>query len=146
MNSKTLDVSFSQGTDEWETPQHLFNDLDAEFHFDLDPCASPATAKTLLWYGEEEDGLLQDWQGHRVFCNPPYSDVKSWVRKAYEEGHKPNTLVVMLLFARTDTKWFHDYVLNRAEVRFMRGRIKFGGAVNNAPFPSMIVIFRGPGM
>lgn len=72
--------------------------------------------------------------------------VRDKYRIGCEEGHKPGTLVVMLLFAKTDTKWFHEYVLNRAEVRFLKGRVKFGGAVNNAPFPSMIVIFRGPGM
>lgn len=81
--------------------------------------------------------------GHTVFCNPPYGrSVIDWVRKANEESQKPGTTIVMLLFARTDTKWFHDYVYGKAEVRFLKGRVKFGGTKNNAPFPSMIVIFK----
>lgn len=85
--------------------------------------------------------------GSRVFCNPPYGKaIGDWVRKAYEEGHKENTLVVMLIPARTDTRYFHDYIQHRAEVRFVRGRLKFGGQNNSAPFPSMVVVFRGPGM
>lgn len=82
--------------------------------------------------------------GYRVFCNPPYGrELGRWVEKAFREGHKDNTLVVMLIPARTDTTYFHDYILNRAEVRFVPGRIKFGDSKNAAPFPSMIVIFRG---
>lgn len=83
--------------------------------------------------------------GYRVFCNPPYGkDITKWVKKAYEEAHKENTLVVMLVPARTDTKWFHDYVYHRAEIRFVRGRLKFGDSKQPAPFPSVIVIYRGP--
>lgn len=82
-----------------------------------------------------------------MFCNPPYGrTINKWVKKAYEEGHKDNTLVCLLIPARTDTKYFHDYILNRAEIRFIPGRLKFGNSVNAAPFPSMLVIFRGPGM
>lgn len=82
-----------------------------------------------------------------MFCNPPYGKkLKDWVAKCYHEGHKDNTLVVMLIPARTDTKYFHDYIQHRAEVRFIRGRLKFGGAENGAPFPSMVVIYRAPGM
>lgn len=82
-----------------------------------------------------------------MFCNPPYgSQLKQWVAKCYQEGHKDNTLVVMLIPARTDTQYFHDYIQHRAEVRFIRGRLKFGGAANGAPFPSMVVIYRAPGM
>lgn len=77
-----------------------------------------------------------------MFCNPPYSVIDEWVRKAYEESFKPATCVVLLIPARTDTKWFHDYILNRAEVRFIRGRLRFGESKNSAPFPSMLVIFR----
>lgn len=85
--------------------------------------------------------------GYRVFCNPPYGrDIAKWVRKAYEEGHKKNTLVCMLIPARTDTKYFHDYILNRAEIRFIKGRLKFGENNNSAPFPSMVVIFKAPNM
>ena len=81
-----------------------------------------------------------------MFCNPPYSQIAKWVKKAWEEGRKPETLVVLLIPSRTDTKYFHDYILHRSEIRFIAGRVKFSGAVYNAPFPSMIVIFRGPGV
>ena len=81
--------------------------------------------------------------GWRVFCNPPYGRViGEWVKKAYQESKQPNTLVVMLLPARTDTRWFHDYIYGKAEIRFVKGRLKFGGCDNPAPFPSMIVIFK----
>lgn len=82
-----------------------------------------------------------------MFCNPPYGrDLKAWVEKSYHEGRKENTLVVLLIPARTDTSYFHDFILNRSEIRFIRGRLKFGESKNGAPFPSMIVIFRGPKM
>jgi site-specific DNA-methyltransferase (adenine-specific) len=90
-----------------------------------------------------DNGLEKDWSGNRVFCNPPYSNISTWVEKCYREGCKDNTLVVMLIPARTDTRYFHDYILHRAEVRFVRGRLKFGDGKNSAPFPSMLVIFRG---
>lgn len=80
--------------------------------------------------------------GYRVFCNPPYSRIADWVQKAYYESLKPDTLVCLLIPARTDTKYFHDYILHRSEIRFVKGRLKFSGARYNAPFPSMIVIFR----
>lgn len=90
---------------------------------------------------------LERLGGARVFCNPPYGrETGRWVAKAYEEGHKPGSLVVLLLPARTDTTYFHDYILGRSEIRFIRGRLKFGGGKNPAPFPSMLVIFRGPGV
>ena len=83
--------------------------------------------------------------GERVFCNPPYSQIAKWVAKAYYEGCKDNTLVALLIPARTDTKYFHNYILHRSEIRFIKGRIQFDGETkDNAPFPSMLVIFRGP--
>lgn len=143
MKTETL---FSSNTDNWSTPDYLFDELNKEFDFDLDPCADDRNHKCFLYYTKEENGLQQNWGGHRVFCNPPYGrEIKHWVKKAYEEGCKPGTIVVLLVHARTDTKWFHDYVLNRSEIRFIKGRVKFGGSANNAPFPSMIVIYRGPG-
>ena len=84
-----------------------------------------------------------DWGGHRVFCNPPYSDIARWVEKAFRETRNDNTLVVMLIPSRTDTKYFHNFIYQRAEVRFVKGRLKFNDSKNSAPFPSMIVIFRG---
>ena len=81
--------------------------------------------------------------GDRVFCNPPYSAIGKWVEKAYRETRNDNTLVVLLIPARTDTRYFHDFIYNRAEIRFVKGRLKFGQSKNSAPFPSMVVIFRG---
>lgn len=142
-----LGVMYSSKTDQWATPQGFFDELDAEFGFDLDPCADEENHKCKRYFTKEQDGLLQDWGGSKVFCNPPYGrEIGKWVKKCYEEGHKENTLVVMLIPARTDTQYFHDYILHRAEVRFVRGRLKFGEAAAGAPFPSMVVVFRGPKM
>lgn len=135
-------VLWSSATDEWSTPQDVFNILDREFGFTLDPCATADNAKCRLYFTQNEDGLKQDWGGHRVFVNPPYSDIKEWVKKAYYSSLKAGTVVVMLIPARTDTTWFHEYVTKAAEVRFIRGRLKFGGSDNSAPFPSMLVIFK----
>lgn len=136
------DVLFSSKTDNWATPPEVFKDLDNEFKFTLDPCASKENHKCDKYFTKEENGLLQDWGGQRVYCNPPYGrTVGDWVEKAAKESRKENTTVVMLLPARTDTKWFHKYIYGRATIRFIRGRIKFGGSKNSAPFPSMIVIF-----
>jgi len=138
---------FSSNTDEWATPADFFEALDREFHFDLDPCADESNHKCARYFTKEADGLKQSWGGYRVFCNPPYGrEISAWVKKAYEEGHREKTLVVLLIPARTDTRYFHDYILHRAEVRFIPGRLKFGAAKNSAPFPSMVVVFRGPGM
>ena len=135
-------VFFSSKTDNWETPPELFKDLDNEFKFTLDPCASKENHKCAKYFTKEENGLLQDWSGQRVYCNPPYGrTVGEWVEKAAKESRKENTTVVMLLPARTDTKWFHNYIYGCATIRFIRGRLKFGGSKNSAPFPSMIVIF-----
>ena len=135
-------VMFSSANEVWETPQDFFDKLNEEFHFNLDPCALPENAKCEKYFTPEQDGLIQDWGGYRVFCNPPYGrKLKTWVRKCYEEGQKPNTIVVMLIPARTDTSFFHDYIYHHAEIRFVRGRLKFGGCDDPAPFPSMVVIF-----
>lgn len=133
---------FSTGKNDWATPQELFDELDAEFHFTLDPCATPETAKCAKFYTEKDNGLVQDWTGETVFCNPPYSDQQQteWVRKCYEHGLRGG-VAVMLIPARTDTKRFHEYIYGKAEVRFIKGRLKFGGCENSAPFPSMIVVF-----
>jgi len=136
-------VLFSSKTDEWETPQALFDELDREFGFTLDVCALPENAKCDLFFTPETDGLSQSWKGHICWMNPPYGrEIGKWVKKAYEESQRGAT-VVCLLPARTDTRWFHDYIYGKAEIRFLRGRIKFVGAENSAPFPSMIVIYRG---
>ena len=136
------EVMFSSQTDEWATPWDLFNKLDDTFHFTLDPCADESNHKCDLYYTKEQDGLKQSWAGHSVFVNPPYGrEIGKWVAYSYEQSKVANTVVVMLLPARTDTKWFHDYIYYNAEIEFIRGRIKFGNSKNSAPFPSMVVVF-----
>lgn len=135
------EVLFSSATDEWETPQDLFDDLNREFHFTLDACATAQNAKCKRYYTKSEDGLEMPWDGV-VWCNPPYGrTVGKWVKKAYDAA-KDGAVVVMLLPARTDTRWFHDYIYEKAEVRFLRGRLRFGGSATDAPFPNMVVIFK----
>lgn len=141
------EVLYSSNSENWETPKDFFWQLNKEFNFTLDPCADEQNHKCEKYYTKKEDGLAQDWGGETVFCNPPYGkEISKWVKKAYEEGHKPNTVVVLLVHARTDTKWFQQYCLFRSEIRFISGRLKFGGSKNSAPFPSMLVIFRGGGI
>lgn len=138
-------VHFSSGSEEWETPEAFFKALDDKYHFTLDPACTHENAKCREHYTKAENGLSQNWGGHSVFCNPPYGrGVGEWVRKGYEESTKNGTTVVMLLPARTDTKWFHDYCL-KGRVEFIRGRLKFGNSKDNAPFPNMIVIFENGG-
>lgn len=135
MNSK---VHFSSETDEWATPQELFDNLDAKYHFTLDPCATEQNHKCDTYFTKKQNGLAQNWGGYIVFCNPPYGrQIGKWVEKASKEKCK----TVMLLPARTDTKWFHEYIYKKAEIHFLKGRLKFGESKNSAPFPSMIVVF-----
>ena len=134
---------FTSRTDEWTTPAATFEALDAEFHFTLDPCSSHENAKCERHYTKEDDGLTKDWGGRRVFCNPPYGrEIGKWVKKCYEESQKPDTLAVMLIPARTDTAYFHDFIYGKAEIRFLRGRLHFNESKGAAPFPSMVVVFR----
>jgi phage N-6-adenine-methyltransferase len=135
-----LSVHFSSASDEWETPQSLFDELDwIVGGFTLDPCATAQNAKCDRFFTKHEDGLAQPWEG-KVFVNPPYGrEIGRWVSKAYEESLK-GALVVCLLPARTDTRWWQDYA-KHGHVCFLRGRLKFGQAKNAAPFPSAIVIF-----
>lgn len=137
-------VAYMSQSNEWQTPQDLFDELNNEFNFTLDPAATDDNAKCALYYTEDQDGLSQDWGGHSVFCNPPYGRaIKDWVKKAYEEAQKPNTIVVLLIPARTDTAYFHDYLYGNAELRFLRGRVRFvreDGLTGPAPFPSMIAV------
>ena len=139
----TIDACLSSKTDDWSTPQAFFDELDKEFHFDLDPCADAQNHKCARYFTKEQDGLSQSWEGHIVFCNPPYGrKLPKWVQYAYEQSQLPGTTVVMLIPARTDTRYFHDFIYGKAEIRFVKGRIKFGNAKTGAPFPSMVVIFR----
>jgi len=122
---------------EWRTPASVYSVLDAEFGFTYDPCP--------LWEGDRliSDGLLAEW-GEVTFCNPPYSAIKDWTRKAHQEWRKGKT-VVLLIPSRTDTGWWHDYVMEADEIRFLRGRLNFDGPHekgHNAPFPSCVVVFR----
>lgn len=134
------ELMFSSKSDIWATPQDFFNNLNAEFNFTLDPCALPDNTKCSKFYTPEQNGLKQDWSNETVFCNPPYSDIKNWVEKAYNEA-KRGAKVVMLIPARTDTRYFHDFIYGQHEIRFVRGRLKFGDQKNSAPFPSMVVVF-----
>ncbi|WP_144460407.1 DNA N-6-adenine-methyltransferase [Siminovitchia fortis] len=130
---------FTSNTDMWATPQDFFDKLNAEFNFELDVCATEDNAKCSKYYSPEEDGLQQEWKG-MCWMNPPYGRViGDWVKKAYESSLKGAT-VVCLLPARTDTKWWHDYCM-KGEIRFVKGRLKFGDSKNSAPFPSAVVIF-----
>ena len=136
------DVVFSSRSDEWATPQWLFDRLDAEFHFTLDPCSTDENAKCKKHYTREDDGLSKVWTGETVWCNPPYGkELPLWLEKCAKHAIGGGT-AVMLVPARTDTRWFHKWVYEKAEIRFVKGRVKFGGAKYNAPFPSMIVVFR----
>ena len=137
------EVHFSSRTDEWATPRSFFDMLDAEFHFTLDPCATDENHKCPKYYTKDQDGLAQNWGGQIVFCNPPYGrQIAAWVRKCYEESRKPATTCVLLIPARTDTSYFHDYIYHRAkEIRFIRGRLHFNESPHGAPFPSMVVVF-----
>ena len=135
-----MNVHFSSQTNLWSTPQATFDKLNAEFGFTLDVCALPENAKCQRFFTPEQDGLAQVWSGI-CWMNPPYGrEIGRWIRKAYESAQIGAT-VVCLIPARTDTAWWHDYVV-KGEVRFIRGRLKFGVQKNSAPFPSAVVIFR----
>lgn len=143
MDDLNTEVLFSSKEEKWATPQDFFDKLNEEFHFTLDAAASSDNAKCTNYFTEEQDGLTQSWGGHTVWCNPPYCRKTGlWVKKAYEEHQRTGCTVVMLLPSRTDVKWFHDYILGKAEIRFIKGRLKFGGSKNSAPFPSIVVIYR----
>ena len=120
------EAMFSSNTAEWATPQAFFDELNKEFDFTLDPCATPQNAKCARYFTKEVDGLAQSWHGERVYCNPPYGrDIGKWVEKAHNE-----------------TKYFHEYIYKRHEIRFVRGRLHFNESKAGAPFPSMVVVMR----
>lgn len=143
--SKINPGMMSSAKDNWETPQKFFDKMNDEFHFQLDVAADDKNHKCATYFTKELSGLEQDWSkylitpGGACWMNPPYGDqIVAWVKKASES----NCLVVGLLPARTDTRWFHDHVYGKAEIRFIKGRLKFVGAKDGAPFPSMIAIWR----
>lgn len=122
-------VLFSSASEHWETPKDLYAALDEEFNFDLDPCSLHS----------ETDGLSLSWDRRRVYCNPPYGPkIGAWLAKAREAE-----ISVFLLPSRTDTKWWHEYAMKADEIRFLKGRLKFNGSKTGAPFPSVLLIYRG---
>jgi site-specific DNA-methyltransferase (adenine-specific) len=136
-------VLYNSKKDEWPTPFETFASLDCRFHFQLDPCATAENAKCKKFFTKEDDGLIQNWKKYRVFCNPPFTrgQAGKWARKAYEAA-QVGALVVLLVPARTGTKWFQDWVQSKAdELVFLRGRLKFGDAENSAPFDSAIAVY-----
>ena len=137
------DLMFSSKSNEWTTPQDFFDRLDAKFHFTLDAAATPENAKCAKYFTKEDDGLKQSFAGERVWLNPPYGkETKHWIRKAATE---PSEITVMLIAARTDTEAWHKYILGKAEVYFVKGRLCFspnGDRTRRAAFPSAVVIFR----
>ena len=141
-----LAVHFSSKNIIWETPKVLFDHLNAVHSFTLDVCALPENAKCKKFYTPDIDGLSQDWKDNICWMNPPYGrEIGKWVKKAYEatfmDWRPRGAKVVCLLPARTDTAWWHDYVLPHGKIEFLRGRLKFSGHKDSAPFPSVIVIF-----
>ena len=138
--------------DEWGTPQDFFDELDKEFHFDLDPCSSHKRrlkpAGTITCYYKKEDGLEQSWGHRRVFVNPPYSgkNIEKWIKKCYDEKDKANVIVLLIPSTKTGTEYFHEYVILYAEIRFVKGRINFiplaGQNDNSNPLYSLLCIFR----
>lgn len=134
-----MSVHFSSASDNWATPQDLFDELNAIHHFTLDVCASPENAKCVTYYTKEQNSLEQEWYG-TCWMNPPYGrEIGLWMEKAYKTSFN-NSKVVCLVPARTDTAWWHDYAM-KGKITFLRGRLKFGNAKNSAPFPSAIVVF-----
>ena len=133
-------IFLSSQTVEWATEQAFFDQVNREFNFTVDVAATAENAKCARFYTIDDDGLMADWDGETVWCNPPYGDrIKDWMYKAAVSA----ATTVLLVPARTDVKWFHEIVLGRAEVRFIKGRLRFGGSKDRAPFPTMLVIFRG---
>lgn len=161
MDDNAQQVMFGHKSDDWTTPRAFFDELDKEFHFDIDGAATKQNALCSRYYGIDNggkgkpeclgDALFGPWAiNSTIFINPPYSMCKEFVGKAFKDRDYGVTSV-LLVPARTDTKWFHEYVWNleqhrpyvNVEVRFLKGRLKFGGGLNSAPFPSMLIIMRG---
>ena len=132
---------FTSNSEDWETPQALYDLLNEKYHFDLDACADETNFKHEVYFSKEENSLEQTWFG-TVFMNPPYGpQIKKWVAKAYSESQKGNCTVVCLLPSRTDTVWFHDFC-TKGNITFIKGRLKFSNSKSSAPFPSMITVFK----
>lgn len=135
-------VHYMSQSNEWATPDDLFLRLDLEYGFTLDPCSSDGNAKCEKHFTPIQDGLKQDWSKDRVFMNPPYGkEIGKWCKKAYEESLK-GALVVGLIPSRTDTHYWHEYVMKATKIEYIRGRVKFGNSKSGAPFPSAIVVWK----
>ena len=143
MDKRETDMMFKNTGDDRETPQDCYEMLNDRFGFNLDPCATDANHKCEKYFTEAINGLEQDWQGRTVFVNPPYSQNKAWLKKCYEESRKDDTIVVVLIPSRTDTRYWHDYVMKANILWFVKGRLKFGTETNTAPFPSAVAVFSG---
>ena len=140
-----MSVHFSSNTDDWYTPQDFFEKYNEVYNFNLDVCASAANAKCSKFFTKEEDGLSKEWTGV-CWMNPPYGRaINNWMKKAYESCVLNNATVVCLVPSRTDTKWWHDYAM-KGDIEFIKGRLKFGGAKDNAPFPSAVITFKPEGL
>ena len=138
----SLEVHHSSKTVEWSTPQEFFDDLNRTFKFDLDACATHENALCDRYFTKEDDALAHEWKG-TIWMNPPYgAEIASFMAKALDSASKHGSTVVCLVPARTDTRWWHDYAI-KGTVLFLKGRLKFGGAKTDAPFPSAVVIFWG---
>jgi site-specific DNA-methyltransferase (adenine-specific) len=134
---------FSSNSDEWYTPMDFFTKCSDEvWGFDLDPCSDWKNAKTDKFYTKEDDGLSKKWIW-KVFCNPPYSDIAKWAEKCHTEIIGGADIIYFLIPARTDTRYFHDFLYKKewVELRFIKWRLKFGWSKNSAPFPSLLAIF-----
>jgi site-specific DNA-methyltransferase (adenine-specific) len=154
MDTQVQKLMFSSKSNEWETPEDFYNKLNQQFKFTLDPCATHENHKCKKYYTMEDDGLSKSWENERVFVNPPYGNIGEWIKKAYKESTQHNAIVVMLIPARTDTKYWHDYIMQSAsKIYFIKGRLKFKNKViadytgksdlSPAPFPSVVVVFGG---
>jgi site-specific DNA-methyltransferase (adenine-specific) len=135
---------FTSKSDEYSTPDDLFQGLNRNFNFSLDTASTKENAKCKKYFVKGDNALSRSWKGERTFTNPPYSAIKDWVKKNYEESKlDPGNPKVMLIPARCDTKYWHDYVMRAASIYFIKGRLKFSNSKNSAPFPSAIVVFHG---
>ena len=149
MDTRSQKVIFSSKSDEWGTPDNIYNKLNRKYKFTLDPCATNQNHKCPKYYTMMDDGLSKAWKDEVVFVNPPYGNIGTWVKKAAEESINNGALVVLLIPARTDTKYWHDYIMKYASaIHFIKGRLKFknlnsDAPSHSAPFPSVVVEFGG---
>lgn len=143
VNTQLSNSKGCEQKDKWATPDKIYLPLHLEFGFNLDPCCEIHTAKCDYYFTEKENGLIQDWGKHVVFVNPPYSrgNIDLWMKKCYEASLL-GAVVVALIPVSTSSKWFHNYVWGKAEIRYYKGRIRFNGAPFTAPFSSMLAIYK----